>query len=135
MGALAEVGLDGYAKRFPSQLSGGQQQRVAIARAMVTDPQIVFADEPTANLDSKSAEKLLHLFSRLNESRETTFLFSSHDPRVLAIARRIITLHDGRISYDSLHKGAPAQSDHSAPRLGVGESRDFNFQSPWRGEA
>ncbi len=133
--ALAEVGLDKYAKRFPSQLSGGQQQRVAIARAMVTDPQIVFADEPTANLDSKSAEKLLLLFSRLNETRETTFLFSSHDPRVLQIARRIITLTDGRISYDSAHKTpveVPAElpARHAAPDAGA-----FGFESPWRGEA
>lgn len=102
--ALNEVGLSKYANRFPNQLSGGQQQRVAIARAMVTDPKIVFADEPTANLDSKSAEKLLDLFARLNSTTHTTFLFSSHDARVLNNAKRVITLTDGSIVSDEKHK-------------------------------
>ena len=100
MEALEEVGLADYANRFPSQLSGGQQQRVAIARAMITKPRIIFADEPTANLDSKSAEKLLLLFRQLNEEKQTTFLFSSHDPKVLDIAKRIIKLSDGKIVHD-----------------------------------
>lgn len=136
--ALAEVGLEKFGKRFPSQLSGGQQQRVAIARAMVTDPQIVFADEPTANLDSRSAEKLLHLFSRLNETRETTFLFSSHDPRVLGIAKRIIELQDGKITHDTAH-ATTSPKRPSVPGLLLppitGESSDFRFPIPWRGEA
>lgn len=98
--ALDEVGLADFAGRYPSQLSGGQQQRVAVARAMVTHPRIVFADEPTANLDSKSAERLLQVFRDLNRSKKTTFLFSSHDPRVLAVADRIIKLSDGKIAGD-----------------------------------
>lgn len=102
--ALTEVGLANFATRFPNQLSGGQQQRVAIARAMVTDPKIVFADEPTANLDSKSADKLLDLFRKLNETTQTTFLFSSHDPRVLNNAKRVISLTDGTIQADTWKK-------------------------------
>ena len=104
LGILKEVGLENFADRLPNQLSGGQQQRVAIARAMVTRPQIVFADEPTANLDSKTAEGLLDLFKELNENRGTTFLFSSHDPMVLARARRTLQLCDGAISNDSKRK-------------------------------
>lgn len=99
--ALEEVGLKGFEKRFPSQLSGGQQQRVAIARAIVTNPKIVFADEPTANLDSVTAEKLLQLFRHLNEEKKITFLFSSHDPMVLKIARRVIEMCDGHVKHDS----------------------------------
>jgi putative ABC transport system ATP-binding protein len=95
--ALKEVGLEAFAGRRPSELSGGQQQRVAVARAMVSRPKIVFADEPTASLDSHSAEELLKLFEQLNRASGTTFLFSSHDPRVLQIAHRIIRVMDGRI--------------------------------------
>lgn len=102
MEMLAEVGLDGLGKRMPSQLSGGQQQRVAVARAMVTEPKIVFADEPTANVDAANGEKLLLLFRRLNETHKTTFLFSSHDPMVLSIAKRTISMSDGNIVSDSL---------------------------------
>jgi putative ABC transport system ATP-binding protein len=96
--ALKEVGLEGFEARRPSQLSGGQQQRVAIARAMVNRPSIVLADEPTASLDSRSAEDLLDLFDTLNRASGITFLFSSHDNRVLRRARRIIHVEDGRIS-------------------------------------
>ncbi len=113
MCALNEVGLSNYANRFPNQLSGGQQQRVAIARAMVTDPKIVFADEPTANLDSKSAEKLLDLFSKLNETTNTTFLFSSHDARVLNNAKRVITLTDGTVVSDDIKKNDKKSADIS----------------------
>jgi putative ABC transport system ATP-binding protein len=98
---LKEVGLEGLEKRMPNQLSGGQQQRVAIARAMVTDPLMVFADEPTANVDARTAETLLLLFRRLNEVHGTTFLFSSHDPMVLSMARRLIHLSSGRIVKDA----------------------------------
>jgi putative ABC transport system ATP-binding protein len=98
--ALEEVGLAEFCRRFPSQLSGGQQQRVAIARAIVAQPQIVFADEPTANLDSGTAEKLLLLFRKLNETKKITFLFSSHDPMVLGVAKRILQIRDGRIQTD-----------------------------------
>jgi len=81
-------------------MSGGQQQRVAIARAIASEPEIVLADEPTANLDSKTAEDLLDLMERLNRDRGVTFLFSTHDPRVMARARRAIRLVDGRIASD-----------------------------------
>ncbi|NQW44477.1 MAG: ABC transporter ATP-binding protein [Deltaproteobacteria bacterium] len=94
---LREVGLEGVENRMPGELSGGQQQRVAVARAMVTGPKIIFADEPTANLDARTAEKLLELFRNLNETNGTAFIFSSHDPRVLKLADRIIPLLDGKI--------------------------------------
>jgi putative ABC transport system ATP-binding protein len=100
--ALKEVGMDKYLKRLPKELSGGQQQRVAIARAIVGSPKIVFADEPTANLDTKTATQLLELFRELNERKGITFLFSSHDPKVLKVARRIIEVADGRIKSDTL---------------------------------
>ncbi len=97
---LREVGLEGVENRMPGELSGGQQQRVAVARAMVTGPKIIFADEPTANLDARTAEKLLELFLNLNETNGTAFIFSSHDPRVLKLADRIIPLLDGKIMGD-----------------------------------
>ncbi len=105
--ALEEVGLGKFARRFPSELSGGQQQRVAIARAIVTGPKIVFADEPTANLDSATAEKLLVLFRSLNETKGITFLFSSHDSMVLAVAKRILSVKDGRIVSDKVVSTGP----------------------------
>lgn len=95
--ALEETGCGELGKRLPSELSGGQQQRIAIARAIVTTPKIVFADEPTANLDSKTARKLLEVFKDLNSSRGITFLFSSHDPLVLETAERIIQVADGKV--------------------------------------
>jgi putative ABC transport system ATP-binding protein len=95
MALLAEVGLEGLESRRPAELSGGQQQRVAIARALAADPAIVLADEPTANVDSRTAEKLLELMVELNESRGVTFLFSTHDPRVMERARRIVRIVDG----------------------------------------
>jgi len=95
---IREVGLEGLENRMPNTLSGGQQQRVAVARALVTEPRIIFADEPTANLDASTAEKLLLLFRELNERNETTFIFSSHDPRVLKFADRVIVLADGRLA-------------------------------------
>jgi putative ABC transport system ATP-binding protein len=97
---LDKVGIREYGTHRPSELSGGQRQRVAIARALVTRPQLVLADEPTANLDSKTAEDLLELMERLNRDRGVTFLFSTHDPRVMARARRAIRLVDGRIASD-----------------------------------
>jgi len=81
----------------PAKLSGGQQQRVAVARALASKPKFVLADEPTANLDSKSAEKLLDIMEQLNKQEGVTFIFSTHDPRIVAKARRIITLEDGRV--------------------------------------
>ena len=97
---LESVGLEGVADRTPTQLSGGQQQRVAIARAMVSEPAIILADEPTANLDSKTGADLLEMMRRLNVETGMTFIFSTHDPMVMEGARRLITLRDGRIDTD-----------------------------------
>ncbi|HTO09527.1 MAG TPA: ABC transporter ATP-binding protein [Myxococcota bacterium] len=97
---LEEVGLGALAEKRPNEMSGGQQQRVAVARAIASEPEIVLADEPTANLDSKTAEDLLDLMERMNRERGVTFLFSTHDPRVMARARRTIRLVDGRIASD-----------------------------------
>ena len=98
---FAELGIDGLENRRPADLSGGQQQRVAIARALAADPQVILADEPTANLDSHSAEELLSLMRRLNQERGTTFIFSSHDDRVISQAKRVIRLEDGYLADDS----------------------------------
>ena len=95
-----QMGLEGLEDRFPGKLSGGQQQRVAVARAVVGEPALVLADEPTANLDSVASAALLDVMERLNREHGTTFLFSTHDPRVMARARRLITLVDGEISED-----------------------------------
>ncbi len=95
-----EIGLEGLADRRPGKLSGGQQQRVAVARAVVGDPALVLADEPTANLDSTTSGALLDIMERLNRERGTTFVFSTHDPRVMERARRLVTLVDGRIEQD-----------------------------------
>ena len=97
---LEEVDLSGLGDRRPGELSGGQQQRVAIARAMASSPAIVFADEPTANLDSATTDGLLVLMRRLNESRGMTFCIASHDPRVIDYTRRRIRMRDGRIEAD-----------------------------------
>jgi len=97
---LREVGLEGMEDRLPAQLSGGQQQRVAVARAIVSQPKLVLADEPTANLDSTSAEHLMELFCELNENHGVTFLISTHDERVMRYARRLIKMQDGRIIED-----------------------------------
>lgn len=98
--ALREVGLEGLDRRFPAQMSGGQQQRVAVARALVSQPAVILADEPTANLDSKTADHLIDLFERLNRERGVTFLFSSHDMRLVKRARRRMTIQDGTILQD-----------------------------------
>ena len=97
---LEEIGLAGYENRKPPQLSGGQQQRVAIARAMVSQPTIILADEPTANLDSKTGADLLDMMNRLSEQTGMTFIFSTHEQMVMERARRIITLKDGQIERD-----------------------------------
>jgi len=97
---LAEVGLEGLEDRRPDELSGGQQQRVAIARAIASDPAVVLADEPTANLDSENATLLLDIMERQNRERRVTFLFSTHDPRVMERARRIVHVVDGRVESD-----------------------------------
>ena len=100
MALLSELGLEGMAHRRPDQLSGGQQQRVAVARAIAASPAIVLADEPTANLDSETAELLLDHMERLNTQKGITFLFSTHDARVMSHARRIVTLVDGAVARD-----------------------------------
>ena len=97
---LNDVGLEGKYDRRPAELSGGQQQRVAVARAIVSNPSIVLADEPTANLDSKTGEGLLQLMQEMNTRRGVTFIFSTHDSMVMQYARRVVTIHDGRISDD-----------------------------------
>lgn len=100
MALLKEVGLEGMEHRLPSELSGGQQQRVAIARAIASNPIVTLADEPTANVDSATAEMLLDIMERLNEERGVTFIFSTHDPRVMARARRIVHMVDGKVDSD-----------------------------------
>ncbi len=97
---LAAVGLSGMENRYPRELSGGQEQRVAIARALVKDPIVVLADEPTANLDSHTAEEIVELMKRINAERKTTFIFSTHDRLVMDHARRIVTLRDGAVTSD-----------------------------------
>ncbi len=97
---LKEIGMEEKAHSRPAKLSGGQQQRVAVARALASMPQFVLADEPTANLDSKTAGKLLDMMARLNREENMTFIFSTHDQRVIQRARRVITLVDGAIESD-----------------------------------
>ncbi|MDA8242841.1 MAG: ABC transporter ATP-binding protein [Elusimicrobia bacterium] len=101
---LDEVGLSGKQGRFPSQLSGGQQQRVAIARAMVSGPDIILADEPTANLDSATGSALMDMMRELNEKRGMTFLFSTHDRMIMDKSTRLVTLKDGRVESDTVKK-------------------------------
>lgn len=100
MELLRAVGLDGRENSRPNKLSGGQQQRVAVARALASKPKFVLADEPTANLDSKSTEQLLSIMEELNRKENITFIFSSHDQRVVNKARRVITLEDGKVISD-----------------------------------
>ncbi len=104
---MEAVGLSDRHKSRPSQLSGGQQQRVAVARALAPRPEFILADEPTANLDSKSAETLLDIMEKLNREEEMTFIFSTHDVRVMKRARRVITLEDGKVVSD-------VRTNHSA---------------------
>jgi putative ABC transport system ATP-binding protein len=97
---LAEVGLNGMEDRKPAELSGGQQQRVAVARALVSEPALILADEPTANLDSVTAEKLVELLRHLNDEHGITFVISTHDKMVMGHARRLLKMHDGKIIDD-----------------------------------
>lgn len=99
---LEKVGMQGLGKRRPAELSGGQQQRVAVARAMVSKPDIILADEPTANLDSKTGIGLLDMMKELNEEMNMTFVFSTHDEKIMARARRLIHLADGVIELDEV---------------------------------
>lgn len=100
MTILQEVGLEGLEDRKPGELSGGQQQRVAVARAIVSEPSLVLADEPTANLDSKTAENLMQMLVHMNNEHNVTFIFSTHDKLVMDFSRRLIQLRDGRVVSD-----------------------------------
>lgn len=99
--AMDELGIADLASKRPNQMSGGQQQRVAVARAIVNDPLLVLADEPTANLDSKTGDSLLNMMEKMNEDKGITFIFSSHDKQVMDRAKRLILLKDGVITNDS----------------------------------
>jgi len=100
---LQAIGLAERGHNRPSELSGGQQQRIAVARALAAMPKFILADEPTANLDSRTAASLLDLMAKLNREESMTFLFSTHDQRVMEKARRIITIQDGRVAKDEVH--------------------------------
>jgi putative ABC transport system ATP-binding protein len=101
---LKDVGLGDRINSRPSKLSGGQQQRVAVARALASRPKFILADEPTANLDSKSATTLLEIMEKLNHESKITFIFSTHDPRVVKLAHRVITLEDGKVVSDDVRE-------------------------------
>jgi len=104
MGLLRAVGLGDRINSRPTKLSGGQQQRVAVARALASKPKFILADEPTANLDSKAATTLLEIMEKLNHESKITFIFSTHDPRVVKMAHRIITLEDGKVISDDIRE-------------------------------
>ena len=104
---LKEIGMEGFERRFPPKISGGQQQRVAIARAMVSRPELILADEPTANLDSETGSELLDMMRELNRKTGMTFLFSTHDRMVMERADRVVTLHDGRVLKDERKETRP----------------------------
>ena len=112
MHLFQEMGMDGLENRYPRELSGGQQQRVAIARAVATEPQLVLADEITANVDSKTAQSLLELMAALNKNNNTTFLFSTHDPAVIKYAKKIIILKDGIINSEKASSEEIEQFTH-----------------------
>ena len=119
MAILKEVGLEGMENRKPGKLSGGQQQRVAIARALIKNPEIVLADEPTANLDSDTGKEILELMKQMNEKHNTTFIFSTHDKMVMDYANRLVILHDGQIQSDETRengRGEASGSHSSSPR-------------------
>jgi putative ABC transport system ATP-binding protein len=101
---LKAIGLSDRTNSRPAKLSGGQQQRVAVARALASRPKFVLADEPTANLDSKSASTLLEIMEKLNHEEKITFIFSTHDPRVMKMAHRVITLEDGKVVSDDVRE-------------------------------
>jgi len=102
---LEAVGLSDRAQHRPDQMSGGEQQRVAVARALATEPILILADEPTANLDTDNGRQVMEIMLRLNEETGTTFVCATHDPRVVAFARRVVELRDGKVSDDRLPRG------------------------------
>ncbi|HCH1190044.1 TPA: ABC transporter ATP-binding protein [Vibrio parahaemolyticus] len=110
---LEQVGLAQQMHKRPSKMSGGQQQRVAVARALAPKPRFVMADEPTANLDAKSTSELLDIMEQLSEQEGTTFIFSTHDPRVIKRAHRIIVFEDGRLARDFSNIGSTAEKFHA----------------------
>lgn len=105
MELLESVGMVDRAHHRPDQLSGGQQQRVAVARALATNPKMILADEPTANLDTENGEQVMEIMKKLNKETGTTFVFATHDPRVIKYAERVVTLQDGVIAKDSAVSG------------------------------
>jgi len=117
---IREVGLDQWRTHRPNELSGGQRQRVAIARALVTKPQIVLADEPTANLDSATGEQILELMKKINREMETTFIFSTHDARIVNIADHVIRLRDGLVS-ENFRRGEDGEAATSAEAAEAGK--------------
>ena len=121
---LAMVGLESMMHRRPAELSGGQQQRVAVARALAAEPKLVLADEPTANLDSENATALLDIMHHLSREAKTTFLFSTHDPRVMERAERIITLRDGAIVSDHSVIDNSATSNTATDKPPTGRTDD-----------
>lgn len=129
LAALEQVGLGDRIHHTPNQLSGGQQQRVAIARALVTNPKIVLADEPTANLDSDTGHKILELMRRLNEQHKTTFVFSTHDPDVLQYARHVVKIRDGLIA-DDVPSPSPLAGRGAQGRLPRKRGRSGGGQKP-----
>ena len=102
---LEAVGLSDRAHHRPDQLSGGQQQRVAVARALAINPKVILADEPTANLDTENGKQVMDIMQRLNKETGVTFVFATHDPRVIGYANRVVTLQDGLITKDSKANG------------------------------
>ncbi|WP_229619715.1 ABC transporter ATP-binding protein [Vibrio parahaemolyticus] len=113
MSLLDQVGLAQQMHKRPSKMSGGQRQRVAVARALAPKPRFVMADEPTANLDAKSTSELLDIMEQLSEQEGTTFIFSTHDPRVIKRAHRIIVFEDGRLARDFANIGSTAEKFHA----------------------
>lgn len=111
---LERVGLGEHLHKRPSKLSGGQQQRVAVARALAPSPKFVMADEPTANLDAQSTSELLDIMQQLNEQEDTTFIFSTHDPRVITRAQRVIVFEDGKLKQDKLNPDYKRHSEQLA---------------------
>jgi putative ABC transport system ATP-binding protein len=105
MDALGQVGLEGWAEHKPGQLSGGQRQRVTIARALVNEPAIVWADEPTGDLDSATADEIMSLMQQLNREQGLTFVIVTHDPSIAARCHRIIYMQDGRIEREVVNEG------------------------------
>jgi putative ABC transport system ATP-binding protein len=118
---LEAVGMGDQGKKYPSQISGGQKQRVAVARALVTNAKLVLADEPTANLDGETANRIIHLMKKMRDEFDTTFVFSTHDPKVMRSAEIVFTLEDGKLLKQRNGEGGPCLiSSKSPPAIFVG---------------